>query len=268
MRIGILLKVVPDVSQFKYDSENHTLKRQGVKMIINPEDAYALECALKLKDVNKDVIVETITMGPTSTIPILKDVLRRFVDKSILISDINFVGSDTWATSIILSEYLKMANYDLILGGTNTIDGDTGHVINQVSQLMDIWSISNVLEFNLNNQKELYFKANINDKIIEACYKNSKKQCLMLGLMIVGKKKLRYVRYNDLKLEVDDKLFIIDNRILNINEKNIGINGSPTKVIKTFLPEYEKRTSQTYKVDEQGIDAVLSMLKKVGMLDV
>ena len=89
---------------------------------INPFDESALECALSLSN---DVTV--ISMGPESSKPALHK-LTRLGAKVILISDSIFAGSDTLATSYVLSKQIKKMDYDLILCGRQSIDGDTAQV--------------------------------------------------------------------------------------------------------------------------------------------
>ena len=48
-------------------------------------------------------------------------------DEAYLVTDRAFGGSDTYATSYILSQAIKkLGAYDVILGGKQAIDGDTG----------------------------------------------------------------------------------------------------------------------------------------------
>ena len=80
-----------------------------IKGELNPFDESALECALQLSD---DVTV--ISMGPKSCQETLLP-LTRLGAKVILISDMAYAGSDTLATSYILSTAIKRMDYDLIL---------------------------------------------------------------------------------------------------------------------------------------------------------
>ena len=50
LRLIVCIKQVPDTQEVRLDPVTHTLKRGGVKAIINPFDLYALEEALRIKD--------------------------------------------------------------------------------------------------------------------------------------------------------------------------------------------------------------------------
>ena len=103
-----------------------------VKGELNPFDESALECALQL---SHDVTV--VSMGPKSCEQVLKP-LTRLGAKVILISDLVYSGSDTLATSHILSTAIKQMEYDLIICGRQSIDGDTAQVGPMLSQKLGI----------------------------------------------------------------------------------------------------------------------------------
>lgn len=125
MKIICLIKFIPDVDNFTYDYEKNVLVRENVKLILNPEDACALAFALRIKEKNHETFVEIVSMAPQSTIPLIEDLLRLNVDKATLISDKLYVGSDTYVTSKIIAKYLRKEEYDFILTGSHSLDGDT-----------------------------------------------------------------------------------------------------------------------------------------------
>ena len=120
-----------------------------VKGEINPFDESALECALQLSD---DVTV--VSMGPKSCEAVLKP-LTRLGAKVTLISDSVYAGSDTLATAYILSAAIKKMEYDLILCGRQSIDGDTAQVGPMLSEMLDASLITNALSVNINDKSFL-----------------------------------------------------------------------------------------------------------------
>ena len=117
-----------------------------VKGELNPFDESALECALQLSN---DVTV--LSMGPKSSENALKP-LTRLGAKVILISDNCFAGSDTLATSYILSSAIKGMDYDLILCGRQSIDGDTAQVGPMLSEMLGISLITNALKVEIKEE--------------------------------------------------------------------------------------------------------------------
>ena len=138
MNILVCIKQVPDTTEIKIDPVTNTLIRDGVPSIVNPFDAYALEMALRLKD-QQDATVIVMSMGPPQAKSALKECLAVGADKAYLVSDRAFGGSDTLATSYILSRAIraveeKTGKFDLIFCGKQAIDGDTAQVGPEIAE--------------------------------------------------------------------------------------------------------------------------------------
>ena len=191
-----------------------------IKGEINPFDESALECALQLSD---DVTV--LSMGPKSCADVLKP-LTRLGAKVVLISDSIFAGSDTLATSYILSTAIKQMEYDLIVCGRQSIDGDTAQVGPMISQMLETTRITNVLKIQINENKVL-----ADTRMGE--------ECAELPALITVER--GYVlRFPSIFSKVSD-VEIIDNTKLECDVSKCGLTGSPTKVLKTFENERGKR---------------------------
>ena len=129
MNIAVCLKQVPGTTRVKIDSETNTLVRQGIENITNPFDTYALEEGVRLKE-RYGGKVTAISMGPPQAEEMLREAIGTGADEAILLSDRAFAGADTLATSYTLSRAIdKVQDYDLIICGRQTIDGDTGQVV-------------------------------------------------------------------------------------------------------------------------------------------
>ncbi|HXX66314.1 MAG TPA: electron transfer flavoprotein subunit beta/FixA family protein [Polyangiaceae bacterium] len=132
MRIVVCVKQVPDSAQIRVHPVTNTIMRQGVPAIINPYDLFALEQALRLRD-RFGGEVTVLTMGP----PMAEDALRRALtfgaDRAVLLTDRQFAGSDTLATTYALAAAIgkigeKWGAPSLVFTGKQTIDGDTAQV--------------------------------------------------------------------------------------------------------------------------------------------
>lgn len=102
MNILVCVKQVPDTTEIKIDPVKHTLIREGVPSIVNPFDACALELAVRLKE-KEGGNVYVVSMGPAQAKNALKECLSVGADQAFLVTDRAFGGSDTLATSYILS---------------------------------------------------------------------------------------------------------------------------------------------------------------------
>ena len=109
---------------------------------LNPFDGAALEAALRVKDAE----VTVISMCPKTAETALRALTRLGVHRVILLSDRVYAGSDTLATSYILSLAVKREEYDMIFCGRQTTDGDTGQVGPCLAEMLGIPCLTNVMQ--------------------------------------------------------------------------------------------------------------------------
>ncbi len=139
MNILVCVKQVPDTTEIRIDPVKNTLIREGVPSILNPFDAYALEAAARIKDKAPDTKIVVVSMGPPQAVNVLKECLSIAADKAYLVSGRGFGGSDTLATSYILSCAVKEleeieGSFDAVFCGKQAIDGDTAQVGPEIAE--------------------------------------------------------------------------------------------------------------------------------------
>lgn len=147
LKIVVLAKQVPDTRNVGKDAmtPEGTVNRAALPAIFNPEDLYALEQALRLKEQNPGSTVHVITMGPPRATEIIREGLYRGTDGGALLTDRAFAGADTLATSYALSQAIKKLGMpDIVIGGRQAIDGDTAQVGPQVAQKLDLNQVTYV----------------------------------------------------------------------------------------------------------------------------
>ena len=132
MHIVVCVKQVPDSAQIRVHPVTNTIMRQGVPAIINPYDLFALEQGLRLRD-RFGGEVTVLTMGPAMAEDALRKTLTIGADRAVLLTDRQFAGSDTLATSFALATALRRVGTlwgepSIVLTGKQTIDGDTAQV--------------------------------------------------------------------------------------------------------------------------------------------
>jgi len=233
-KIIVCAKQVPDTQDIKIDPVKGTLKREGVPSILNPDDANALEEALRIKDKFPDTYITVITMGPIQAKDMLIECLAMGADDAILASDKALGGSDTWATSNALAAMVKkLGEYDLIFAGRQAIDGDTAQVGPQLAEKLDIPQVTYVREFNIeNDMKSITVKRSLEDgyEVIKI-----KTPCMLTAI-----KELNDPRYMTIKGIFDS--FKKDIRIWSAadigvdTDRETGLDASPTRVFRSFTP--------------------------------
>ncbi len=131
----VCVKQVPDTKRLTGQAmkDDGTVNRAALPAVFNPEDLNALEAVLAIRDACGGTVT-VITMGLPKAAEILRESLFRGADRTVLITDRRAAGSDTLATSYILSCAIRRLAPDLVLCGRQAIDGDTAQVGPQIAE--------------------------------------------------------------------------------------------------------------------------------------
>lgn len=233
MDIIVCIKQVPGTNKVEVDPVTGVLKRDGVDSKMNPYDLYALETALRLKEVHGGT-VKVLSMGPPQAKQIITEAFAMGADEGVLLSDRKFGGADVLATSYTLSQGIKqMGNYDLILCGKQTTDGDTAQVGPEMAEYLDVPSISHVKKMMDITHSHITVEMDMSDTLEVA---QVSFPCLLTVEKDIFQPRLpSYIR----KMKTKDKVIrvISFNDLEDKDQKRYGLSGSPTQVQRIFPPE-------------------------------
>jgi electron transfer flavoprotein beta subunit len=232
MRFIVCIKQVPDTTNVKIDKRTGRLIREGIPTIINPEDKNALEAALSLKEKYEGEVI-VISMGPPQADEALREALAMGADRAILLTDRAFAGADTMATAYSLGSAIKkVGEYDLVLCGRQAIDGDTAQVGPQLAEFLKVPQITYVSELNIEKNKvvaiqeledkRVRWEANLPALLTITSEANKPRYPSAYGIMGA---------YREKEVEIWEK------KHLDVDEKRIGLEGSPTSVKRIFSPK-------------------------------
>lgn len=237
MNILVCVKQVPDTTEIKIDPVKNTLIREGVPSIVNPFDGYALEAAARIKDKDPDTKIIVLSMGPEQAKAALKECLAIAADKAYLVSDRAFGGSDTLATSYIISNTIANleeleGKFDAIFCGKQAIDGDTAQVGPEIAEHLDYPQVTYGLEAEADGTV-LKVKKEVEDGVEVIAVKTP---CVVTFTKPAWdprfptiKRKMAANRAEIPTLTAAD--------LPAIDLTRAGLGGSPTKVKKTFVPQ-------------------------------
>ena len=230
MEIGVCVKQVPDTTEVKIDPVTNTLVRQGVPSIVNPFDKNALEAALQLKE-KEGGKVTVVSMGPPQAKDALKECLAMGADEAILISDRAFGGADTLATSYtIASAIKKIATYDLILCGKQAIDGDTAQVGPEIAEHLGISQITCCSKFEVQGDTLRVEREH------EEGYEVIEGKFPLLATVVKSANEPRFPTVRGTMKANRKEIPVWTLAEIEVDEKRIGLKGSPTQVSKIFTP--------------------------------
>lgn len=231
MHIVVCIKQVPDTMDVKIDPKTHTLIREGVASIVNPFDMYAIEESLRLK-AKLGGKVTALTMGPPQADAALREAMAMGIDAGILVSDRAFAGSDTWATSYTLARALKkIGDYSLVICGKQASDGDTAQVGPGIAAHLDLPQITYVRKIESVDPQQIVAERLLEEggEVIQA----------PLPCVLTVVKEINEPRLPSLKGKMAAKkaqLTVWKAADLQCDPQSVGLDGSPTKVVKIFTP--------------------------------
>lgn len=247
MNIIVCVKQVPDTNDVKIDSKTNNLVREGVPSIINPFDAVGVELALQLKEKHGGKVI-AISMGPLQAKEALQRCLDMGVDEAFLLSDRALGGSDTLATGYILSEMIKTFDYDLVICGSEAIDGCTGQVGPIIANNLNIVQFTYVDQIEVDDSSLKVVRNT--GKLLEHC--ETKNKALICVLKNIA---------NPRKPEKSDKepKILTTKDLPSIDFSKIGIDGSPTRVVTIQMSDSKQKSYVT-------IDDTLSYRDRIKMI--
>ena len=233
MNIIVCIKQVPGTTQVEIDPETGVLKRDGVESKMNPYDLYALETALRIKE-SYGAEVTVITMGPPQSQEVIREAFMMGVDRGFLLSDRRFGGADVLATSYTLAQGIKAAgNFDLIICGKQTTDGDTAQVGAELAEFLDIPHVTCVCKLGSITEKSITAELDLplHTGTVEIAF-----PCLITVEKGIFEPRLPSYKRKLATRDREITVLTLDD-MPDKDPKHYGLNGSPTQVKRIFPPE-------------------------------
>ena len=267
MNICVCVKQVPDTAEIRINPETHTLIRTGVPSIVNPFDTYALEAAVRLREkLGGRVIV--LSMGPPQAAEAVRSCLAVGADEGYLISGRSFGGSDTLATSYILSEAIRTVEkreglkFDLILAGKQAVDGDTAQVPPEIAEHLGLPQVTYALDME-EKDGELRIKRDCDNgydiisvklpAVVTVVRLPYEPRYPSIGPWLAAKK-------HTIQILTEKELDTVD-------LTRCGLKGSPTKVKKSYTPERQKQGTILSNIPaDQAAGQVAALLRQAGII--
>ncbi|MFH1486272.1 MAG: electron transfer flavoprotein subunit beta/FixA family protein [Chloroflexota bacterium] len=261
MNVVVCVKQVPGTIEVKIDPQTNTLVREGVKGVINPLDAYALEEGVRLKE-RYGGKVTVITMGPPQAEESLREAISLGADEAVLVSDRAFAGSDTLATAYVLARAIeKLGLYDLVLCGRQTLDGDTGQVGPEMSERMGLPFVAYVS--NIEEVEDGRLRAR---RMVEDGYETV--EMFLPGLITVVKE-INVPRLPSLRgmMKAKSAQIPVWGAVeLEVDIARVGTRGSPTWVEKIFFPQRVRRSEMLQGKAEDQVEQLLEKLRDMQLV--
>ena len=242
MKILVCVKQVPGSNNVEVDPVTGVLKRSGIPSKINPYDLYGIETALSLAE-RFGGTVETLTMGPPQAKEVIRETVCMGAQSGTVLTDRKFAGADVLATAYTISQGIrKCGEFDLIICGKQTTDGDTAQVGAEVAEYLEIPNVSNVLSIDDCRDGKLLLTTRLDDQIVTL---TAPLPCLISVDGDINTPRLPSYKIRKTLTEESVK-FLTFADFGDQDPDHYGLSGSATQVERIFPPE---KLSQKHTIE-------------------
>jgi electron transfer flavoprotein beta subunit len=136
MKIAVCVKQIPDpATPYQLDPDTHYVVRPE-DQVLDDTDRYGVEVGLQLADAT-DGSVTLFSMSPAGSLQGIRQALAMGAEKAVLIDDASLRGSAALTTARVLAAAIERDGFDLVVTGTESTDGYTGVIPQQLAELLD-----------------------------------------------------------------------------------------------------------------------------------
>ncbi len=229
------------------DPKTNTIIRDGRQSVANPFDTAALEVALALKD-ELGGRVSVLSMGIPDTCRLLRDAIARGADDALLLSDRAFAGADTLATSYALSMgFDELGDADLVLCGKMAVDGDTAQIGPELGGILGVPCVTGVSEVLEASDHRVVVRHDTDEgpEVVE----------LPLPAVLTSIAGVRAAAGVEVR--------VLDAATLGADPACCGLAGSPTQVVRSFVPERSHEVATMAGTPAEQAAALLEVFEEV-----
>jgi electron transfer flavoprotein beta subunit len=245
MNITVCVKQVVDTeAEKKLDPASWRLDR-SVTNILNPYDEYAVEEALRIKEAHGGEVT-AVCMGPQKAEDAVRKALAMGADNAVLVTDEALAGSDASATAYALAEALRGVQWDLVIFGVRSTDGETGVVPGAVAERLGVPLLSTLAKVEVEGSN---IKVHRETEQGYVAYEVATPAVISV---IKGINEPRYPSMKGIMGAKKKPLDVKDAAALGLDTAQVGLSGSKTRVLSARTPEPRKAG---VKIEDDGTGA-------------
>jgi electron transfer flavoprotein beta subunit len=258
MNVVVCVKQIPDPAEPGKLEADNTLDRSG-KLILDDSDSFGVEMGLQLVDKAGSGEVTLVSMAPNGETSGLRTALAMGAAKAILVSDDSLSGSGALDTAKVLAAAIKRAEPDLVLAATESTDGYTGTVPEQVAALLDLPSVTFAKSITVEGGT-VHVK-----RQTEAGYDEVECPLPCVVSVTAGVVEPRYPSFKGImaaKNKPVDQLTVAD---LGLDAGQVGWAGSGQKIVEV-TPAEERQAGQIIEDDGDGHLKIVEYLEQLKVI--
>ena len=257
MRIVVLTKPVPDpASGGERLGPDGRLDRGNSPAVVNGNDEYVLEKALKLIEAAGEGEVILLTMAPENAPETMRKALAMGATRGVLVTDPQIAGSDTVATTRILAAALQTLSFDLVFAGVDTSDGVAGVVAAGVAALTEMPYLSYAASIDPDEGARMVRVKRITADgydVLEAPM-----PALISGTQALGEP--RYPSLKGIMAARSKEITALTLADLGIEPGTVGLDGALSKVVDSRPPAARAATKVVREAPDEAARQIVDLL--------
>ena len=137
MKIAVCAKQIPDpATPYTLDPDTHYVVRPN-DQVLDDTDRYGVELALQIAEATEGTVT-LVSMGPAGNLQGIRQALAMGADKAVVVVDEGLSGSGALVTAKVLAAAIEAEEPDLVITGTESTDGSSGVVPQQLAELLGL----------------------------------------------------------------------------------------------------------------------------------
>src|SRR6476660_5210109 len=252
MNVVVCVKQIPDPAEPGVLNPDHTLKRDG-KLILDESDSYGVEMALQLVDTAGEGEVTLVSMAPNSETSGLRTALAMGAAKAVLVSDEALKGAGALDTAKVLAAAIKRTEFALVLAATESSDGYTGTVPEQVAEVLGLPSVTFAKHIEIDGTTAKV------QRQTEAAYDEVECPLPCVVSVTAGVVEPRYPSFKGImaaKSKPVDEVKVAD---LGIDASTVGLAGAGQEIVDV-TPAPEREAGEVIEDDGEGFQKIVDFL--------
>ncbi len=247
MRIICPVKRVPDTAASKkVDPDDFTLDRDSVEAILNANDEWSIEEAMRIKERDgAEVIV--LCMGPEQAQTTVRKALSYGLDGAIQVTDPAIHGSDAVATARVLAGALREESFDLIIMGNQSSDARTTLVPAMLAEFLDLPALTYARKLEIDGRKLTAHRETASGHVVVEA------EMPAIVSVVEAINEPRYPSFKGIMAAKSKPLSTRDLGAVGVDASEVGLANSWTQIIEA-TPRPPKQAGE--KVDDDGSGTV------------
>jgi electron transfer flavoprotein beta subunit len=246
VRIICPVKRVPDTAADKKVEDDLTVDRETVEAVLNANDEYSIEEAMRIKE-RAEADVVALCMGPEGAQSIVRKALSYGLDAAIQVVDPAVSGSDAVATARVLAAALRDEPFDLIIMGNQSSDARTMLAPAMLAEFLDLPALTYVRHLEIDGNRLIAHRESpTGHHVVEA-------EMPAVVSVVEAINEPRYPSFKGIMAAKKKPLDTKDLSAIGVDAGEVGLDNSRTQVLEV-TPRPPRQAGQ--KVEDDGSGTV------------